>query len=50
MTLSQKEMTPYLRKIQHKFCEAQRYLVKNGFHQATKDLLEDIENANQVNK
>tara|TARA_B100000579_G_scaffold83718_1_gene65298 strand:+ start:459 stop:677 length:219 start_codon:yes stop_codon:yes gene_type:complete len=49
MTLSQNEMTPYIRKIQQKFDEAQTFLVKNGFHQATKGLLQDIENANGIN-
>ena len=36
MTLSPNEMTPYIRKIQQKFDEAQTLLVKNGFHQVTK--------------
>ncbi len=43
-------MTPYKRKIQQKFDEAQTFLVKNGFHQATKGLLQDIENSNGINK
>lgn len=43
-------MTPYIKKIQKKFDEAQTFLVKNGFHQATKGLLQDIENANGINK
>ena len=50
MTLSPNEMTPYTKKIQQKFDEAQTFLVKNGFHQATKGLLQDIENANGINK
>ena len=50
MTLSPNEMTPYIRKIQQKFDEAQMFLMKNGFHQATKGLLQDIENANGINK
>ena len=44
MSLSPNEMTPYIKKIQQKFDEAQTFLVKNGFHQATKGLLQDIEN------
>ena len=47
MTLSPNEMTPYIRKIQQKFDEAQTFLVKNGFHQATKGLLQDIQDANE---
>ena len=50
LTLSPNEMTPYIRKIQQKFDEAQMFLMKNGFHQATKGLLQDIENANGINK
>ena len=50
MSLSPNEMTPYIKKIQQKFDEAQLFLVKNGFHQATKRLLQDIENANGINK
>ena len=50
MSLSSNEMTPYIKKIQQKFDEAQLFLVKNGFHQATKGLLQDIENANGINK
>ena len=50
MTLSPNEMTPYIRKIQQKFYEAQMFLMKNVFHQATKGLLQDIENANGINK
>ena len=50
MSLSPNEMTPYIKKIQQKFNEAQTFLVKNGFHQATKGLLQDIENANSINK
>ena len=50
MSLSQNEMTPYIKKIQQKFDEAQTFLVKNGFQQATKGLLQDIENANGINK
>ena len=49
MTLSLNEMTPYIRKIKN-FDEAQMFLMKNGFHQATKGLLQDIENANGINK
>ena len=50
MSLSPNEMTPYIKKIQQKFDEAQLFLVKNDFHQATKGLLQDIENANGINK
>ena len=50
MTFSQNEITPYIRKIQKKFNEAQMFLEKNGFHQATKGLLQDIENANNIDK
>ena len=50
MTFSPNEMTPYIRKIQKKFDEAQTFLEKNGFHEATKGLLQDIENANGINK
>ena len=50
MSLSPNEMTPYIKKIQQKFDEAQTFLVKNGFHQATKGLLQDIENANGINR
>ena len=50
MSLSPNEMTPYIKKIQQKFDEAQTFLVNNGFHQATKGLLQDIENANGINK
>ena len=50
MTRSPNEMTPYIKKIQQKFDEAQTFLRKNGFHQASKGLLQDIENANGINK
>ena len=50
MTLSSSEMTPYIKKLQQKFDEAQSFLVKNGFNQATKGLLQDIENSNGINK
>ncbi len=50
MTVSPNEMTPYIGKIQQKFYQAQKFLVKNGFHQATKGLLQDIENANGIDK
>ena len=50
MTLSPNEMTPYIRKIQQKFDEAQTFLVKNGFQQATKGLLQDIQDANGIDK
>ena len=50
MTLTPNEMTPYSRKIHQKFDEAHTFLVKNGFHQATKGLLQDIENANGIHK
>ena len=50
MSLSPNEMTPYIKKIQQKFDEAQAFLVKNGFHQDTKGLIQDIENANSINK
>ena len=50
MSISPNEMTPYIKKIQQKFDEAQMFLVINGFHKATKGLLQDIENANGINK
>ena len=50
MTFSRNEMTPYIKKIQQKFDEAQTYLMKNGFQQATKGLRQDIENANGIAK
>ena len=50
MTLSPNEMTPYIRKIQRKFDEAKTFLEKNGFHQATKVLLQDIQDANGIDK
>ena len=50
MSLSPNEMTPYIKKIQQKFDEAQTFLVRNGFQKATKGLLQDIENANGINK
>ena len=50
MSLSPNETTPYIKKIQQKFDEAQTFLVKNGFQQATKGLLQDIENANGIDK
>ena len=43
-------MNPWIKKIQKKFDESQTFLIKNGFHQATKGLLQDIENANGINK
>ena len=43
-------MTPYIKKIQQKFDEAQSFLVKNDFTQARKGLLQDIENANGLDK
>ena len=43
-------MTPYIKKIQQKFYEAQSFLVKNGFNQSTRGLQQDIENANGINK
>ena len=50
MSLSPNEMTPYIKKIQQKFDEAQTFLMKNGFQEATKGLLQGIENANGMNK
>ena len=50
MSLSPNEMTSYIKRIQQKFDEAQTFLMKNGFHQATKGLLKDIENANGIDK
>jgi len=50
MTLSPNEMTPYIRKIQQKFDAAQTFFEKNGFHQATKGLLQDIQDANGIDK
>ena len=46
MTISTNEMSPYIKKIQQKFDKAQSFLLKNGFKQAKKGLLKDIENAN----
>ena len=50
MTFSPNEMTPYVKKIQQKFDKAQTFLAKNGFHQVTKSLLQDIKNANGIDK
>jgi len=50
MSLSPNEMTPYIRKIQQQIAEAQTFLEKNGFHQATKGLLQDIQDANGIDK
>ena len=50
MTFFPNEVTPYISKIQQKFDEAQKFLVKNGFHKTTKGLLQDIENANDIDK
>ena len=50
MTLSPNEMTPYISKIQQKLNEAQTLLEKKGFHQATKGLLQDIQDANGIDK
>ena len=50
MTFSRNEITPYIKKIQQKFDEAQTFLEKNGFHQATKSLLQDIQDANGIDK
>tara|TARA_B100000700_G_scaffold202182_1_gene222328 strand:- start:387 stop:548 length:162 start_codon:yes stop_codon:yes gene_type:complete len=50
MSLSTNEMTPYIKKIQQKFDEAQTFLENNGFHKATKELLQEVENANGINK
>lgn len=50
MTISSNEMTPYIKKINQKFNEAQAFLLKNGFFQATKGLRQDIENANGIDK
>tara|TARA_B100000579_G_scaffold153130_1_gene124440 strand:+ start:602 stop:763 length:162 start_codon:yes stop_codon:yes gene_type:complete len=50
MTFPPNEMTPYIRKIKQKFDTAQMFLVKNGFHQATKGLLQDIQNASGIDK
>ena len=33
-----------------KICEAQMFLMKNGFNNATKGLLQDIEDGNGINK
>ena len=43
-------MTPYIKKIKQKFDDAQSFLIKNGFNKAAKGLLQDIENANGINK
>ena len=50
MTLSPNEMTPYIRKLLKKFDEAQTFIEKNGFQQATKGLLQDIQEANDIDK
>ena len=50
MTISSNEITPYIKKIQKKYDEAQSFLVKNGFYQATKGLMQDIKNANGIDK
>ncbi len=50
MSISPNEMTPYIKKIQQKFDEAQTFLVTNGFHRATKGLLQDFENVNGIKK
>ena len=50
MTFSANEITPYIKNIQQKFDDAQSFLLKNGFNQATKGLLQDIENANGIDK
>ncbi len=49
MTLSSSDLTPYRKKIQQKFDEGQSFLVKSGFNQASKGLLQDIEYANGIN-
>ena len=36
--------TPYAKRVDEKFKEAQNYLRTNGFIRSTKHLLEDIEN------
>ena len=50
MSFSSNDMTPYTKKIQQKFYAAQSYLVKNGFTQAVKGLIKDIEDANEIDK
>ena len=50
MSLSSNEMTPYIKKIQQKFDEAQTFLVNNGFYQTTTGRLQNIENVNGINK
>ena len=50
MTLSPNEMIAYIRKIQQKFDEDQTFLEKNGFHPDTKGLLQDIQDANGIDK
>ena len=50
MTISSNEITPYIKKIQKKYDEAESFLVKNGFYQATKGLMQDIKNANGIDK
>ena len=50
MSYSSNEMTPYIKKVQHKYDDAKSFLIKNGFNQATKGLLQDIENAHGINK
>ena len=50
MTFSSNELTPYIKKIQQKYVEAQSFLVKNGFNHSTRGLLQDIENANGIDQ
>ena len=39
--------TPYAKRVDEKFREAQNYLKTNGFSRSTKHLLEDIENTSE---
>ena len=50
MTYSSNELNPYIKKIQQKFDQAQTPLLINGFNQAIKGLIQDIENANGLDK
>ena len=50
MTFSPNEMTPYIKKIQQKFDEAQTFLLNYYFHKVTTGLLKDIFNSNGIDK
>ena len=50
MTLSSKKNDPIHKRNSTEIDEAQTFLVKNGFHQATKGLIQDIKNTNGIYK